>query len=159
MKVLVNGALALTLVITLLAGERPILVSKMAAREIQAEPDYRETAANAIMWHPFPNDTSGAQIAIMAGDPTKPGLYTIRLRMPDGYKIMPHWHPQTEYTTVLSGTLLYGAGDKWEEAAMHTLAPSGFLAMTARTHHYAAARGETIVQVSSIGPAERILVN
>ena len=53
----------------------------------------------------------GAQLAVLEGDPmASTGDFTIRLKMPDGYKVAPHTHPSRENVTVLSGTLKVGIG-------------------------------------------------
>src|SRR5215475_11228747 len=40
---------------------------------------------------------AGAQLTVLEGNPgATSGDYTIRLKMPDGYRIAPHWHPQRE---------------------------------------------------------------
>ena len=46
----------------------------------------------------------GAKMAVLAGDPNKKGLFTVRLQAPAGYKIPPHTHPTAENLTVISGT-------------------------------------------------------
>jgi len=52
---------------------------------------------------------SRAQLAVLEGDPTaSTGDFTIRLKMPDGYKIAPHWHPNRENVTVISGNFKVG---------------------------------------------------
>src|SRR5213593_343965 len=50
----------------------------------------------------------GAKMAILEGDPTQPGVFTMRLRFPDGFQVFPHWHTQTEHATVIKGTLTLG---------------------------------------------------
>jgi len=60
----------------------------------------------------------GAEIAVLSGDPSKAGgSYTIRAKMPDGYKIPAHWHPTDENVSVVQGTFFIGMGSKWDEAA------------------------------------------
>src|SRR5262252_4332739 len=59
----------------------------------------------------------GAQIAVLYGDPFKSGPFTLRLKMPSGYKIPPHWHTQDEQLTILSGTFLLHMGDTMDAAA------------------------------------------
>ena len=55
----------------------------------------------------------GAQLAVLEGDPmASSGDFTIRLKMPDGYRIAPHTHPHRENVTVISGTLKVGMGDQ-----------------------------------------------
>ena len=67
---------------------------------------------------------AGAKLAVLEGDPTKKGPFTIRLQMPDGYKIMPHTHPTAEKVTVISGTGFLGMGAKFDEAAAKQMEPA-----------------------------------
>jgi quercetin dioxygenase-like cupin family protein len=72
--------------------------------------------ASQLEWAPAPNFVpEGAQIAVLSGDPSKDGLYVIRLKMPAGYKIPAHNHPTTEMVTVISGDFQLGMGDKLDE--------------------------------------------
>src|SRR5688572_20600935 len=57
-----------------------------------------------------PSLPPGAKVAVLQGDPTKPGPFTIRARMPAGYKIPAHWHPTDENITVISGLFNMGMG-------------------------------------------------
>jgi hypothetical protein len=67
----------------------------------------------AIKWGPAPpNLPKGSQIAVLYGDPAKEGLYVIQAKLPADYRIPAHSHPGDEVLTVLSGTLLFGMGDK-----------------------------------------------
>ena len=69
----------------------------------------------------------GAQFAVLEGDPTaSSGDYTIRLKMPDGFRIAPHWHPLRENVTVISGTFKVGMGDAFETSKMGTFAAGSF---------------------------------
>src|SRR3970040_799209 len=52
----------------------------------------------------------GAKIAVLEGDPSKPGPFTMRAKMPANYKIAPHTHPAVEHVTVISGTCYMGLG-------------------------------------------------
>jgi len=91
----------------------------VAADERQASskpPDVQIVSSpSEVKWGPAPPVVpSGAQAAVLNGDPFKDGAaYTLRLKMPDGYRIGPHWHPTDENVTVLSGTLGAGMGDKF----------------------------------------------
>jgi len=102
---------------------------------------------------------AGAKLAVLDGDPGKAGNYTVRIQMPDGYKIMPHWHPTTERVTVISGEFHAGMGDKLDENGAMTFPPAGYAVMPARMHHFAFAKGETVVQVSGMGPFTLVYVN
>ena len=108
---------------------------------------------NDIKWGPAPPALPpGAQMAVLGGDPTKTGLFTIRAKFPDGYKIMPHWHPTDENVTVLEGTFAMGIGEKFDESAAHDMSMGGFARMPKGTRHFAMAKGETVIQVHAEGP-------
>src|SRR5260221_12149776 len=84
-----------------------------------AAPDVQIVSSpSEVKWGPAPPVVpKGAQAAVLDGDPFKDGVpYTLRLKMPDGYRIAPHWHPTDENVTVLSGTLGAGMGDKFDPA-------------------------------------------
>jgi hypothetical protein len=69
----------------------------------------------------------GAQLAVLEGNPMgSSGDYTVRLKMPAGYKISPHWHPKRENVTVISGTFKVGMGDKFDEKSMMSFAAGSF---------------------------------
>jgi hypothetical protein len=113
-----------------------------------------------VQWGPAPAVfPPGAQFAVLAGDPTKPGPFVVRIKTPDGYRIMPHWHPTAESVTVLSGEFRVGMGDKFDETSMTALPPESLAVMPPHHNHYAMAKGESIVQVSSTGPFKLIYVN
>jgi ChrR Cupin-like domain len=107
-----------------------------------------------------PNLPAGCKIAVLHGDPSKAGEeYTMRAWWPAGYKIMPHFHPQTENLTVISGTFHVGMGDKFDESKAQAMQAGAFNSMPATMHHYAWAEGETVVQVNGIGPFAMTYVN
>lgn len=101
----------------------------------------------------------GGKIAILDGDPFKPGPYVIRLKMPPGYKIPPHWHSHAENVTVISGVLSLGTGDTLDMKAAQTLKAGGFHAIPAEHHHYAFSRGGAVVQIHGEGPFDITYVN
>lgn len=106
-----------------------------------------------VKWQPGPAGLpAGAQFAILEGDPAKPAYFAMRVRMPDGYKIPPHWHPAVERVTVLSGTLRLGMGETFEPAAFVYLPAGSYAYMAAGMRHYAAAEGETVIQLATLGP-------
>jgi Cupin len=113
-----------------------------------------------IQWGPAPPIFQpGAQFAVLAGDPGKPGPFVVRLKLPDGYKIMPHWHPTPETVTVISGEFHVGMGDKFDPSALATLPPQSVAVVPAHHNHYAVAKGETVVQVNAMGPFKLVYVN
>ena len=117
--------------------------------------------ASDIKWGPVPPVIpAGAQLAVVSGDPSKEGQpYTIRLKMPDGYKVPPHFHPADEAATVISGSFKVGMGDKFDEAKMGTFPAGSFAYLDPDMHHYAMASGETVVQVHGMSPLQFNYVN
>ena len=121
---------------------------------------HRMITPDEIKWGPAPPALPpGAQVAVLDGDPTKPGWFTLRAKFPDGYVVSPHWHPTDEHAVVMSGTLMMGSGDKVDQSAMHALPPGSFSRIPKTVHHYVQAKGETIVQISGPGPFVVTYVN
>jgi hypothetical protein len=114
-----------------------------------------------IPWGPPPPFVApGAQLAVIEGNPAaSTGDYTVRLKMPDGYRIAPHWHPQRENVTVISGTFKVGMGDSFDKDKMASFAAGSFAFLDPDMHHYAMASGEVIVQVHGIAPLQFNYVN
>ena len=114
-----------------------------------------------IPWGPPPPFVApGAQLAVLEGNPAgSTGDYTIRLKMPDGYRIAPHWHPQRENVTVLSGTFKVGMGDTFDQDKMGSFPAGSFAYLDPDMHHYAMASGEVIVQVHGTAPLQFNYVN
>ena len=109
--------------------------------------------APALAWGPAPAVfPAGAKMAVLQGDPSKAEVYAVRLDMPSGYKVPPHFHPTDEHVTVISGTFLVGMGDSLDAAHTTALAAGAFITAGANVHHYAIARGHTVVQVHGMGP-------
>jgi quercetin dioxygenase-like cupin family protein len=105
-----------------------------------------------LKWTPGSGTSAGQMIAVVYGDPSKPGPFTIRVKSPDGFSIAAHYHAAVENVTVLQGTLLLGFGDKADEAKTTAIPTGGFYSIPKGVHHYAFAEGETILQIDSTGP-------
>ena len=118
-------------------------------------------APDQIKWGPAPPFVAqGAKLAVIEGNPmASSGDYTIRLKMPAGYKIAPHWHPKRENVTVISGDFRVGMGDKFEESKMTSFPAGSFAFLDPDLHHYAMASSETIVQVHGMSPLQFNYVN
>jgi hypothetical protein len=108
---------------------------------------------NDIKWGAAPPAMpKGAKIAVLQGDPGKSGPFVIRLMVPPGYKIPPHWHSQDESLTVIAGALYFGPGDKIETSKAHTLTAGGFHFLAGKDHHYLVAKSQAVVQINGNGP-------
>jgi len=101
----------------------------------------------------------GAKIAALEGDPTKPGPFVLRMKAPANYKIAPHIHPTGEHITVISGTMNFGMGEKFDKDGPKTLSAGGYISLPAGMPHFAWSASETIVQIHGTGPFEIKYVN
>jgi|SRR5205085_1491173 len=116
---------------------------------------------DTIPWGPAPPFVNpGARLAVLEGDPiASSGDYTVRLKMPDGYRIAPHWHPLRENVTVISGTFKVGMGDQFDTKKMAAFTAGSFAFLDPDMHHYAMACGEVVVQVHGQSPLQFNYVN
>jgi hypothetical protein len=106
-----------------------------------------------VTWGPGPASLPpGAKAAVLEGNPAEPGPFTMRVLLPDRYRIPPHFHPGIEHVTVVKGTFKVGMGDKFDASAMTVLPTGTFAALQPGTRHFAQADGETILQLHGIGP-------
>ena len=98
-------------------------------------------------------------MAVVSGDPGKAAMFTIQLRMPDGYQIKPHSHPTDESVEVIKGTFLVGMGDAYDMSKTNPMAVGAKGTIKAQMHHYAQAKGATTVAVTAMGPFAMTYVN
>lgn len=94
----------------------------------------------------------GAKVAILEGDPSKEGPFTLRATLPANYRIPPHWHPSTENVVVLEGTLYMGSGKTFNENSTTALAVGGFSSIPAKSPHYVFTKEQCVIQVHAMGP-------
>ena len=102
---------------------------------------------------------AGAQMVVLDGDPTQKGSFTIRLKMPAGYKIPPHTHPVVERVTVIAGAVRLGIGEKFDESLGRELQAGDFAVLPAGVPHFAWSPSEAILQIHSEGPFQRKFVD
>lgn len=115
---------------------------------------------NQITFGPAPAILpAGAKLAVLDGNPAEPGPYTMRLSMPGGYRIPPHFHPAFEHVTVIKGIFKVGMGEKFDASAMNALPVGTFAALAPGVRHFAQAQGETVVQLHGTGPWSLVYIN
>jgi mannose-6-phosphate isomerase-like protein (cupin superfamily) len=140
-----------------------VVVTFSFALMLTAQPTYAQNAftPDQVKWGPAPPFVQpGAQMAVLEGDPmASSGDYTIRIKMPDGYKIAPHSHPLRENVTVISGTLKVGMGDQFDAGKMMSFEAGSFAYLDPNVHHYAGASGETVIQINGMSPVKLNYVN
>jgi hypothetical protein len=101
----------------------------------------------------------GPKMAVLEGDPTREGPFTIRLWFPDGFEVAPHWHTQVEHVTVISGVLYFGMGEKFDRGATREMPAGSFGYWPAGMRHFAWMKGETVLQLHGRGPWTVTYVN
>jgi hypothetical protein len=110
-----------------------------------------------LKWTPI---MKGCDLAAVSGDPSADGApFVLRIRCVDGAKIPAHWHPADENVTVLKGTFLVGLGEAFDESKLQTMNVGNYTLMPKEMRHFAACKGETIVQVHGMGPFQVNWVN
>jgi hypothetical protein len=140
------------------AGVCTLTSAPVLAADPMTDPTF--ISARDIKWgDPPPALPKGAKFAVLYGDPGKAGPYVIRLMLPVGYKIAPHWHTLPENLTVISGTFYLATGDTMDRAHAHPLKEGGFHYLPAKAHHSAYAGSKTIVQVHGEGPFDITYIN
>jgi quercetin dioxygenase-like cupin family protein len=147
-----NGLLASALMLSLLAV-LPAFGAEPAEGMVFTDP-------GKMNWQDAPPALPrGAKFAVLAGDPGKEGTFVLRMNLPSGYRIPPHWHSSAEYLTVISGSLHFGMGDKLSKADEHVMKTGAFHYQPAKAHHYAYAGEATVLQLQGTGPFDINYVN
>ena len=122
--------------------------------------EHKAIAPSDLKWGEMPPGLpAGAKMAVLSGDPTKAGPFTVRMQASAGYKILPHTHPTPERLTVISGTFRLGMGDKFDETATQEMGPGSYIVLPPGMTHFVALTGESIVQIDSEGPFQIKYVN
>lgn len=97
---------------------------------------------------------AGTQTVVLKGDPTKPGLYSMLLRVGPNTRIEAHAHPDDRVATVISGTWYFGYGKQFDEAGLKQLPPGSFYTEPPNAYHFAMTRGEGVtIQITGTGPS------
>jgi len=106
-----------------------------------------------IEWKPFAAFPPAARLALVVGEPFRQGPYTIRVKVPNGVKLLPHKHPEDRVYTVIAGIFYIGLGDEFDAEKLQAYPPGAVLILPGGTSHFHWAKsGEYITQVTAIGP-------
>jgi quercetin dioxygenase-like cupin family protein len=149
-----------------IAGAASLLVAAVAfaatlgAQSPQPADGHHMVHGKTIVWGPAPPSMPpGPKVAVLHGDPAKEGYFVMRLKAPDGFKVPAHYHPSDENLTVLQGTFMVGTGEKADPAGLKPLGAGDYMYMPKETRHYGMMKGETILQISGMGPFAITYVN
>lgn len=137
-----------------------IAVAAPSALTADTAAGHNIVAPTEIKWAPAPASIPpGAQAAVLYGDPSKEGLFALRLKLPAGYTIPPHTHPKPEVVTVISGTFQLGMGKTADRSKGKPLPAGSFFALAPDMAHFVFTDEETVVQLNATGPWGLTYVN
>jgi len=144
-----------------LATLMAVAVSEASGNEKSAmPPDHGIFAPGDIKWvEASPILPVGASMAVLKGDPSKEGIFVLRLKVPAGYRIMPHWHPAYENVTVISGEANIGMGEVFDKTKGVKIPTGGFGYLAPQMPHFFWADGETVIQLHGMGPWQLYYLN
>lgn len=137
-----------------------IAIPLAAIAGVQAQSGELRITPDEVKW-PAPaaggvgtSGVGGTQTVIVKGDPSKPGLYTMLLRVGPNTKIEAHAHPDDRVATVVSGTWYFGYGEQFNEGALKTLPAGSVYTEPPNANHFAMTRGEgVVIQITGYGPS------
>ena len=116
-------------------------------------PAYARVLPDDLKWTPLPSMPKGAQIAVLHGSPGKPGLFTIRVKLPANFKLPVHSHPDERVRTIIAGTYYSAIGDKVDNSALMAFPAGTFSHVPPKVWQFAETRGEEVVfQITGVGP-------
>lgn len=107
-----------------------------------------------IPWGPV--NAAGAQVAVLVGDPSKPGFYAVYNKWTKGNHFShPHFHPNDRYIVVLQGTWWVGSGTKFDpEHGTTPMPPGSFVTHYGKQVHWDGAKDEdAVLLIMGEGPA------
>lgn len=114
---------------------------------------FKAILSEDIEWKPFASFPPSVRLAVVVGQPSEEGPYTIRVHVPRGVKLMPHKHPEDRVYTVISGVFYIGLGDQFDADKLQAYAPGDVVVLPGDTAHFHWAKsGDYITQVTAIGP-------
>lgn len=120
---------------------------------LAGQAEFRAILPEQIEWHTFPAFPPEVRLAVVVGEPAQPGPYTIRVKVPAGTKLMPHWHPEDRVYTVISGVFYVGRGDNFDPDKLKAFPPGAVIVLPGNTSHFHWAKsGEYVSQVTAVGP-------
>jgi quercetin dioxygenase-like cupin family protein len=114
---------------------------------------FKAVLSEDIEWNPFPAFPASARLAVIVGEPSKPGPYLLRVKVPAGVRLMPHTHPEDRIYTVISGVFYIGLGDEFDSDKLEAYPPGSVIVLPGGTSHFHWAKsGEYVTQVTAMGP-------
>jgi quercetin dioxygenase-like cupin family protein len=115
--------------------------------------EYTTVMSSDIKWSDAPSIGPGAKTAVISGDPKSSGSFVMRLKVPPNTTIRVHTHPADENVTILSGTLYFAAGDKFDKKVAKPFGPGSYFSIDKGKPMFAyTTNTEVIAQLHGVGP-------
>ena len=150
----------MTRVSSLLVAGVIVIAGATSTVTAQSSEAHQIVSPQEVKWGPAPAVLpAGAQAAVLFGDPSKEGLFVLRLKLPKGYRVAPHWHSVPEIVTVLAGTFRLGMGETADPSKAQPLPAGSFIALPPGHVHHVFIDEDTVIQISTNGPWDLNYVN
>ena len=143
---------------TLIAAAGALILCAGSALASDAH-NHKAVQPETLKWVAPAAYAKGAQFTVVTGDPSKEGFYVVRLKVPAGFRIAPHTHPNDENVTVLSGTFGIGTGTTFDEKKGSAVKAGGYAFVAKGMQHFAWFPEETVIQLHGMGPQGITYVN
>ena len=125
----------------------------MARTHQPGQANFRSVLPEDIDWKPFAAFPPSVRLAVIVGQPSQPGLYVIRVKVPHGVMLMPHKHPEDRVYTVMSGIFYIGLGEQFDGEKVQAFPAGSVIVLPGDIYHFHWAKsGEYVTQVAAIGP-------
>jgi quercetin dioxygenase-like cupin family protein len=138
-----------------------VIASLLVATIVSAQQTPPKTDApigitpEAVVWTDGPPTLPpGSKMAVLEGSPRAEGMFTMRVRVPAGSAIPPHWHPRQERVTILSGAVDLGFGAVANKNSVTRYRAGSFYVNPPRVMHYLFFPEATEMQMTGVGPWE-----
>ena len=130
-----------------------VLLGPVDASRAEQKVPFPVVTPEQVKWTDRPG-FEGVQFANISGDPSKPGIYVIRVKFSPGHMTRPHWHPEDRHVIVISGTWWMGEGDTFDPSKTVPLKAGSYAMHPAKAHHYDGAKDEQVIlQIVGYGPS------
>jgi quercetin dioxygenase-like cupin family protein len=145
---------------TLSAGILAAAAVALAASpvDVRAETDSKgfiRTLPSQMEWQ----SGEGTPLAVLEGDPSKPGIYVVRIKFPPHVFSRPHWHSTDRHIVVLKGTWYMGVGETFDPSTAVPMPVGSYIKHPAGAAHWDGAKDEEVeLQIIGMGPVTTDLV-
>jgi quercetin dioxygenase-like cupin family protein len=138
-------------------GTQSAVGSQVAGGEVRpnqpGQEVFKAILSEDIDWQPFAAFPPSVRLAVVVGQPSQKGPYTIRVKVPHGVKLMPHRRPEDRVYTIISGVFYIGLGDQFDADKLQAYPPGSVIVLPGNIPHFHWARSsEYVAQVTAIGP-------